>query len=42
MRCPVIGLEDILTNKRAAGKPQDRADVAVLERVARRALEREE
>jgi hypothetical protein len=33
VRCPVIGLEDILTNKRAAGRPQDLADVAVLERI---------
>lgn len=35
VRCPVIGLADILTNKRAAGRPQDLADVAVLERIAR-------
>jgi hypothetical protein len=33
VRCPVIGLADIITNKRAAGRPQDRADVAVLERI---------
>ena len=35
VRCPVIGLADIITNKRAAGRPQDLADVAVLERIAR-------
>ena len=35
VRCPVIGLADILINKRAAGRPQDLADVAVLERIAR-------
>ena len=33
VRCPVIGLEDIITNKRAAGRPQDLADVTVLERI---------
>lgn len=35
VRCPVIGLADILTNKRAAGRPQDLADVAVLERISK-------
>lgn len=35
VRCPVIGLADILTNKRAAGRPQDLADVAMLERIAK-------
>jgi hypothetical protein len=35
VRCPVIGLEDILTNKRAAGRPQDLADVAALERISK-------
>lgn len=35
VRCPVIGLADIITNKRAAGRPQDLADVAVLERISR-------
>jgi hypothetical protein len=35
VRCPVIGLEDLLTNKRAAGRPQDLADVAALERLRR-------
>jgi hypothetical protein len=34
-RYPVIGLADLITNKRAAGRPQDLADVAVLERIAR-------
>lgn len=34
VRCPVIGLADIITNKRAAGRPQDLADVAVLERIS--------
>ena len=33
VRCPVIGLADIITNKRAAARPQDLADVAVLERI---------
>jgi predicted nucleotidyltransferase len=31
-RVRVIGLEDLITNKRAAGRPQDLADVARLER----------
>ena len=35
VRCPVIGLADIITNKRAAGRPQDLADVAALERISR-------
>jgi hypothetical protein len=35
VRCPVIGLADIITNKRAAGRPQDLADVAVLEKIAK-------
>lgn len=30
----IIGLDDLLRNKRAAGRPQDLADAAVLERVA--------
>lgn len=33
---PVISLHDLIANKRAAGRPQDVADVALLERVARR------
>jgi hypothetical protein len=35
MRCCVIGLEDLLTNKRAAARTQDIADVEALERLAR-------
>lgn len=35
VRCPVIGLEDLLTNKRAAGRPKDLADVDALDRVLR-------
>lgn len=35
VRCPVIGLRDLLTNKRAAGRPQDLADVAALEAIER-------
>jgi hypothetical protein len=35
VRCPVIGLADLMTNKRAAGRPQDLADVAALERIQR-------
>ena len=33
--CPVIGLDDLITNKRAAARPQDLADVAALERIRR-------
>ena len=33
IECPVISLEDLITNKRAAGRPQDLADAEVLERV---------
>ncbi len=33
---PVIALEDLIANKRAAGRPQDLADVALLERAAGR------
>jgi len=32
----VIGLADLIANKRAAGRPQDLADVALLERVQSR------
>lgn len=35
VRCPVIGLGDLLQNKRASARPQDLADVAVLERLQR-------
>lgn len=35
LRCPVIGLADLLTNKRAAARPQDLADVDALERIER-------
>ena len=30
---PILALDDLITNKRAAGRPQDLADVALLERV---------
>jgi predicted nucleotidyltransferase len=30
---PMIALDDLIANKRAAGRPQDLADVALLERV---------
>jgi uncharacterized nucleotidyltransferase DUF6036 len=33
VRCAVIGRADLLTNKRSAGRPQDLADVAALERL---------
>lgn len=35
LRCPFLGLDDLLRNKRAAGRPQDVADVAALERASR-------
>jgi hypothetical protein len=35
VRCWVIGLEHLLRNKRAAGRPQDLADIAALERLRR-------
>jgi hypothetical protein len=31
--CPVISIEDLITNKRAAGRPQDLADVDELMRI---------
>ena len=34
VRCGVIGLQHLIRNKRAAGRPQDLADVAALERLA--------
>jgi predicted nucleotidyltransferase len=33
---PVIAIEDLIANKRAAGREQDLADVALLERVRSR------
>jgi hypothetical protein len=35
VRCHVIGLDQLLQNKRAAARPQDLADVAALERLQR-------
>ena len=35
VRCHVIGLSDLLQNKRASGRPQDLEDVAALERLQR-------
>ena len=35
VRCSVIGLNELLQNKRASGRPQDLADVSALERLAR-------
>jgi hypothetical protein len=35
VRCGVIGVEHLLKNKRAAGRPQDLADVDALERLER-------
>jgi hypothetical protein len=34
VRAHVIGLAELIANKRAAGRPQDLADVAMLERIA--------
>jgi hypothetical protein len=36
LRLPFVGLADLLRNKRAAGRPQDVADVAALERLGRK------
>ena len=33
---PILALDDLVINKRAAGRPQDLADVALLEKVRRR------
>lgn len=33
VRCPVIGLDALIANKRAAARPQDLADVAALEKI---------
>ena len=35
VRCNVLGLSDLLRNKRASGRPQDLADVDALERLLR-------
>lgn len=35
VRCSVIGLSELLRNKRASGRPQDLADVDALERLVR-------
>jgi hypothetical protein len=35
LRCPVIGLDALLANKRASGRAQDLADVAALDRLHR-------
>ena len=35
VRLPVLGLDDLITSKRAAGRPQDLADADALERLAR-------
>ena len=32
---PMIGADDLLANKRAAGRPKDLADVAAIENLAR-------
>lgn len=36
LNVPVIALDDLILNKRAAGRPQDRADAVLLERVRSR------
>jgi len=38
LEVPVVAIDDLITNKRAAGRPQDLADVALLERVRDRGL----
>ena len=37
LRCPFIGLADLIRNKRAAARDQDLVDASVLERISRRA-----
>lgn len=34
LRVPVIGLDDLIRNKRASGRPKDAADAAALEKIA--------
>jgi len=36
LRCPFIGLADLIRNKRAAAREQDLVDVGILERISRR------
>lgn len=36
VRCPFIGLSDLIRNKRAAARDQDLVDLGILERVSRR------
>jgi hypothetical protein len=33
LHCPVIGIDALISNKRAAARPQDLADVAALEKI---------
>ncbi|HEX4517266.1 MAG TPA: nucleotidyltransferase [Polyangiaceae bacterium] len=40
VRCPVIGIEALIANKRAAARPQDLADVDALEKIRARVDER--
>lgn len=40
VRCPVIGIEALLANKRAAARPQDLADVHALERIVAKSAKR--
>jgi hypothetical protein len=37
---PILALDDLIENKRAAGRPQDLADVALLERVRSASLKK--
>jgi predicted nucleotidyltransferase len=41
IRVPVIGFDQLLANKRAAGRPKDVGDVAALERISKRRGPRE-